>query len=47
MLVFQGTSKLQGFHIHENKVEEGKCSTAGSHYNPMNKNHGSLTSEIR
>ena len=31
-----------GFHIHENPITGKDCATAGGHYNPNGKNHGSL-----
>ena len=33
-----------GFHIHEKAFENQDCSTAGSHFNPLESEHGEQTS---
>ena len=33
-------SGAYGFHVHENGNLSDNCKAAGSHYNPLNKNHG-------
>lgn len=37
----------RGFHIHQYGDLTNGCVTAGPHFNPFNKTHGSLTSEVR
>ncbi|CAL9728659.1 superoxide dismutase [Cu-Zn] [Monosporozyma unispora] len=38
---------LRGFHVHEWGDLSNGCVTAGPHFNPFKKTHGSLTSEVR
>lgn len=38
---------LRGFHVHEWGDLTNGCVTAGPHFNPFKKTHGSLTSEVR
>ncbi|KAL2864047.1 superoxide dismutase [Aspergillus lucknowensis] len=46
--VLQGlTPGLHGFHVHESPITNGNCTTAGSHFNPFDMNHGAPTAEIR
>lgn len=39
--------RVHGFHIHENTVSDGRCVTAGSHFNPHFVTHGGPTSPVR
>lgn len=34
-----------GFHIHELGDLSNGCNSTGSHYNPLNKNHGNINEE--
>lgn len=38
---------LRGFHVHELGDLQDGCSSAGSHYNPLNRQHGGPNSENR
>jgi Cu-Zn family superoxide dismutase len=35
-----GTTKVHGFHIHENGNIQDGCMSAGAHFNPLNMHHG-------
>ncbi|XP_071544734.1 uncharacterized protein [Panulirus ornatus] len=39
--------RVHGFHVHESAVTDGRCGTAGGHFNPRQVTHGGPTSSVR
>jgi len=41
------TTKLHGFHVHQNGNLDNQCSAAGGHYNPHGMTHGGPNDVVR